>query len=133
MILSEEEDIEKLKYSSDMNIELMPWYNGSNMNFFKKYVFNTFGDIISNPVSKQKIFRRQVLNENFFGKLLIYPDGIVHANANFPSIPSSAWFLTRDRSSGNCKNCINRYLCPSISNYEIVAGIDNMCYLNTKS
>ena len=151
MILSGEEDaetFEKIEYSSDILVEFIPWFNGSNMNFFRKYVFYTFDDIIGNPVSKQKIFRRQVLNENFFGKLLIYPDGIVHTNANFQSIgnlldekltkivyneicsPSNAWFMTRDRSSGNCKNCVNRYLCPSISNYEIVTGIHNMCYLN---
>ena len=151
MILSGEEDIEsfeKITYSSDINVEFLPWYNGNNMNFFRKYVFNTFDDIIGPPVSKKRIFRRQVLNENFFGKLFIFPDGNVYANTNFPSIgnlldqkltkivhneicnPSNAWFMTRDNSSDNCKHCFNRYLCPSISNYEIVTGIHNMCYLN---
>ena len=28
---------------------------------------------------------------------------------------------------------IHRYLCPSISNYEIVTGIHNMCYFNIDS
>ena len=151
MILSGEEDaetIDKIAYSDAVKTEVLPWYKGNNMSFFRKYVFNTLDDIIGTPVSKQTLFRRQVLNENFFGKLLVFPDGQVHANANFPPVgnlleqkltqivyneicnPSNAWFMTREKNNTVCNLCVNRHLCPSISNYEIVTGIHNMCYLN---
>jgi pseudo-rSAM protein len=83
----------------------------------------------------------------FLGKLIVFPNGDVYANINFPSIgnlleqkltqivyneisnPSNAWFMTRDRVD-TCKQCINRYLCPSLSNYEITTKVHNMCYLN---
>ena len=154
MILAGDEDaasIDKIAYSDTVNIEVLPWYKGNNMPFFRKYVFNTLDDIIGIPLSKQTIFRRQVLNENFFGKLIICPDGQVYANANFPPVgnlleqkltqivyneicnPSNAWFMTREKNSTVCRLCANRYLCPSISNYEIVTGIHNMCYLNIDS
>ena len=92
------------------------------------------------------IFRKQILNDNLFGKLTIFPTGEVYSNVNFPTIGNiqdqklseivyseienyfKPWFFTRDYVS--CKNCVNKYLCPSISNYEIVANEYNMCYLN---
>ena len=107
---------------------------------------NDFKDIIEQKNTKQHIFRKQILNDNLFGKLTIFPTGEVYSNVNFPTIGNiqdqklseivyseienyfKPWFFTRDYVS--CKNCVNKYLCPSISNYEIVANEYNMCYLN---
>jgi pseudo-rSAM protein len=150
-LVAEEAHVESIECIENTNIriEFLPWYNGNNQIFFRNRVFNTFNDITGVSINKQKIFRRQVLNENFFGKLTIFPDGKVYSNVNFPYIgnileqkitqivyneinnPSSAWFITRDIPS--CKQCVNKYLCPSISNYEIVTNEYNMCYLNDKS
>ena len=128
------------------NVDYIPWYTGDNMDFFKEYIYNDFKDIIEQKNTKQHIFRKQILNDNLFGKLTIFPTGEVYSNVNFPTIGNNQdqklseivyseienyfkpWFFTRDYVS--CKNCVNKYLCPSISNYEIVANEYNMCYLN---
>ena len=122
------------------------WYTGDILYFFKEYIYNDFKDIIEQKNTKQHIFRKQILNDNLFGKLTIFPTGEVYSNVNFPTIGNiqdqklseivyseienyfKPWFFTRDYVS--CKNCVNKYLCPSISNYEIVANEYNMCYLN---
>ena len=49
-------------------INIRPFFNGSNMAFFKENVFMDLNDLLSSPISKKSIFRHQVLNENFFGK-----------------------------------------------------------------
>ena len=128
------------------NVDYIPWYTGDNMDFFKEYIYNDFKDIIEQKNTKQHIFRKQILDDNLFGKLTIFPTGEVYSNVNFPTIGNiqdqklseivyseienyfKPWFFTRDYVS--CKNCVNKYLCPSISNYEIVANEYNMCYLN---
>lgn len=128
------------------NVDYIPWYTGDNMDFFKEYIYYDFKDIIEQKNTKQHIFRKQILNDNLFGKLTIFPTGEVYSNVNFPTIGNiqdqklseivyseienyfKPWFFTRDYVS--CKNCVNKYLCPSISNYEIVANEYNMCYLN---
>ena len=128
------------------NVDYIPWYTGDNMDFFKEYIYNDFKDIIEQKNTKQHIFRKQILSDNLFGKLTIFPTGEVYSNVNFPTIGNiqdqklseivyseienyfKPWFFTRDYVS--CKNCVNKYLCPSISNYEIVANEYNMCYLN---
>ena len=128
------------------NVDYIPWYTGDNMDFFKEYIYNDFKDIIEQKNTKQHIFRKQILNDNLFGKLTIFPTGEVYSNVNFPTIGNiqdqklseivyseienyfKPWFFTRDYVS--CKNCVTKYLCPSISNYEIVANEYNMCYLN---
>ena len=128
------------------NVDYIPWYTGDNMDFFKEYIYNDFKDIIEQKNTKQHIFRKQILNDNLFGKLTIFPTGEVYSNVNFPTNGKiqdqklsefvyseienyfKPWFFTRDYVS--CKNCVNKYLCPSISNYEIVANEYNMCYLN---
>lgn len=128
------------------NVDYIPWYTGDNMDFFKEYIYNDFKDIIEQKNTKQHIFRKQILNDNLFGKLTIFPTEEVYSNVNFPTIGNiqdqklseivyseienyfKPWFFTRDYVS--CKNCVNKYLCPSISNYEIVANEYNMCYLN---
>ena len=128
------------------NVDYIPWYTGDNMDFFKEYIYNDFKDIIEQKNTKQHIFRKQILNDNLFGKLTIFPTGEVYSNVNFPTIGNiqdqklseivyseienyfKPWFFTRDYVS--CKNCVNKYLCPSISNYEIVANEYNRCYLN---
>lgn len=128
------------------NVDYIPWYTGDNMDFFKEYIYNDFKDIIEQKNTKQHIFRKQILNDNLFGKLTIFPTGEVYSNVNFPTIGNiqdqklseivyseienyfKPWFFTRDYVS--CKNCVNKYLCHAISNYEIVANEYNMCYLN---
>lgn len=143
------DELVKTDWNNSINMECIPWYTGDNIEFFKKYVYNSFDDIIEQQNNKQQIFRKQIVNENLFGKLTIFPTGEVFSNVNYPAIGniqnqklseivyseidafSQPWFFTREYVS--CKNCVNKYLCPSISNYEIVANEYNMCYLNNKT
>lgn len=146
-IISNEEDskiVDELVNEEDLIIEILPYFNGANINFFEKYVYNTLDDILKIPVNKQTIFRREVLNENFFGNLAIFPEGNVYSNVNYPQIgnvkinklseivfnelnSSKSWLKVRNNTE--CVNCTNKYLCPSISNYEIVLNRFNLCHI----
>ncbi|MBD5307690.1 MAG: TIGR04150 pseudo-rSAM protein [Bacteroides sp.] len=126
------------------HIELVPLYTGSNLDFFKEYVFNSLDDILRQKSTKLDIHRRQNINEHFFGKLYILPNGDTYSNLNYSLIGnimtnsmtelvytqmdhSSCWFLTRDKVMA-CRQCVNKTICPSISNYELITCIPNMCY-----
>lgn len=126
------------------NIKLIPFYNGYNLDFLERNLYLTIEDITNVPIGKQQIFRRQALNENFFGKLYILPSGETYSNLNFSPIGniinqslgelvynefnnSKVWLKIRDE--GACKECVNKYLCPSISNYESVLNKPNLCHI----
>lgn len=146
-IASCSEDImqaEQLQKDMKINLSIIPFFTGSNCCFFEEFVYNHSEDIVADPISKQTIFRRQNLNENFFGKLTILPSGNVYANLNCASIGnivnnslaelvykemtnSTAWFMLRDGEV--CGNCLYKHLCPSISNYELALGKLNMCHV----
>ena len=143
--ITDAERIDKLNLPDYIDYKYTPFYDGRNLPFFKQYVFNTLGDIIAKPVSRKAIFRRQLLNENFFGKLWIDAAGQVYGNMNFPPVGNirndnlkdmvtqlmigkqSPWLLTREFEP--CKHCVNRYLCPPISNYELVMNRYNLCHV----
>lgn len=135
-------EVDTLNLPSSVQIEMKPFYTGNNLSFFKENVFCSLDDILVDPISRKTIFRRQTLNENFFGKLTIVPSGEVYANVNckpigvYPQdslkklvfeelVHSTAWFRLRDKQP--CCGCANKYLCPSISNYELVTEKDNFC------
>lgn len=126
------------------NVLLKPFYDGSNFTFFKENIYIQKEEILQEPISIQRIFRRQVVNENFFGQLFILSTGEVYSNLNLHSLgnikidslgeivyremeDSHAWLKVR--SEGNCRTCINKYLCPSPSNYEFVLNKTDLCYL----
>ena len=143
--LKDIEIIDKLNLPKHINYKYTPFYDGSNLPFFKQYVFNSLDDIIAKPVSRKAIFRRQLLNENFFGRLWIDAAGQVYGNMNFAPVGNirnvnlkdmvaklivekqSPWLLKRDVEP--CKHCVNRYLCPSISNYELAMNRYNLCHV----
>lgn len=124
--------------------ELIPFYNGSNIEFLKSNVFLDESDILSDLIEMRIIFRNQKLNANFFGQLTFLPDGKVKANMNtqligyFPDksileliyeelIRNTVWRKTRDGIS--CKTCKYRFLCPPPGNIEIVLGKQNLCHV----
>lgn len=143
-IIHNEKDFLLMNKLRDNNrIKAIPFYNNKNDAFFKQYVYLSLDDITINPIKKQQIFRRKVLNENFFGKLYITPSGNTFSNMNFSSIGnitrnpieeivnnellhSMAWLKIRNGKV--CGKCPNRYLCPSLSNYEFVIGKENLCF-----
>ena len=148
-IITNKSDIEKINTLSNIesiNKSMLPFYTGDNISFFKECVYMDLEDIISEPISRQTIFRRQVLNENFFGKLYIDAKGDVYSNMNGQPIgnvrdkklkeivyteiksESPIWLKTRDQTT--CCQCLYRYLCPSVSNYELVIGKSNLCHVS---
>lgn len=105
--------------------------------------FSDLEDILAVPIDRKTIFRHKVLNDNFFGKLTVFPSGEVFANVNCPALGNiqesslkelvykelteqDVWLRVRSKEKP-CKQCINKDLCPSISNYELVIGKNNLC------
>ncbi|MCL2738829.1 MAG: TIGR04150 pseudo-rSAM protein [Bacteroidales bacterium] len=126
------------------NAEIVPIYTGNNLDFFKDNVFTTKGELFSLHLTKRKVFAKQQLNTNFFGKLTILPSGNIYSNLHekpLGTIKDSlyemlykeltdgyAWMLTRDKKEP-CVNCRFKFLCPPISNYEFAIGKFNLCHL----
>lgn len=145
VIVSTENDLLSIKKIEDY-VNIVPYYNGDNEEFFKEYIYNDLESILEYPIDKQTIFRRQTINENFFGKLFILPNGEVHANMNCASLgnikemalseivykemtQSTAWFKLRE--DGRCKQCVNKYLCPSVSDYELAMQKNDLCHVES--
>lgn len=146
LIVSAETDMEQLDnldLPEGVSIKVRPFYTGSNYAFFRDFVFSNLEDILAVPIDRKTIFRHKVLNDNFFGKLTVFPSGEVFANVNCPALGNiqesslkelvykelteqDVWLRVRSKETP-CKQCINKDLCPSISNYELVIGKNNLC------
>ncbi len=139
--LESEDVIESLKIS---NYRINPVYTGDNIDFFKKYVFLTKEDILSNSISIKDIFIHQSMNVYDYGKINILPNGDVYANMNNPVLGNisthsivdilhkelaegKSWFRLRDQYP--CSNCVYQWLCPSPSDLEVAVGIPNLCHI----
>lgn len=149
LLVTEDTDmewLENMEFPEISSILVRPFYTGKNLIFFQNYVFPDLQDILSTPISRKTIFRHKVLNDNFFGKLIILPSGEVYSNVNshpLGNIQSSSlkelvykelverdiWLKVRSNETP-CNNCINKDLCPCISNYELVIGKNNLCNIS---
>ena len=132
--------IEKNELSS---AEIVPIYSEDNLSFFENNLYMNEEDISEIELSKREVFVRQTLNIFSFGNLTILPDGKIYANLNDPSIgniketPHSivyrelsegkSWLKIRNEQP--CCDCIYQWLCPSPSNYEVVIGKPNLCFI----
>jgi pseudo-rSAM protein len=124
--------------------QIVPIFNGGNIDFFEKYVFTSQEDLNTIKITKREVFIHQTLNSNDFGKIFILPDGSVHTNVNFEplgSINNSPYSIVfkeitegnswlRIRNQKPCTNCIYQWLCPSPNNYELAFGKPNLCHIN---
>jgi len=122
---------------------LKPYYNGSNMDFFKDAVFIHPEDITAARPSQREIVARMVVNSNFFGKLTIMSNGDVYSNLNTPKLGNihnhiihdlifkelyhgRNWLRVRPNLSP-CKGCLYNVICEEISNYEFVLRRNDLC------
>jgi len=139
-----ESDIELSRveeFLSNSNTEIVPIFN-NNSQFFEKEVYNRLDDITQ--CGKKEILAKTVINHNYYGKFTVFPNGHIYSNVNIPPLGNiseqiyeliykeldgqRAWLLTRDAVEP-CKDCVYKYLCPSISNYEYACGKFNLCYM----
>lgn len=125
------------------NIELKPFYDGSNMDFMSKNIFIDKDDFSDIKLNRKKIYAHQVLNTNDWGKLTILSDGTIYANVLDHPIgcidddirllvykemtEGKSWFRIRDQKP--CCDCVYQWLCPSPSNYEMVLNKSNLCHI----
>jgi pseudo-rSAM protein len=129
--------------NNQVDINILPYYNNTNLQLFEQNVFINKTDIFTNKPNIKQIAINKILNQNEFGKLTILSNGDVYANLNNMSIGNinnstikdiitnemesqNSWFKTREQVIP-CKNCTYCLLCPPISNYEYVFGKNNLC------
>lgn len=136
--------IEFINAVGTKNYKITPLYTGHNQSFFEKYVFWDKKDILRTKWTKKNIFSNQHLNYNHYGKLTIRSNGDVYTNLfteptgniKYDQIttiirkelltPNTLWKRTRDNCTP-CNECLYRYICPPISNYEISMNRMNLC------
>lgn len=146
LIFSEEDFAWTSKFIDAYQIkkyQIIPRYNGRNLDFFKSCIYVDEQDILDSRQTKQNIFAHQALNTNDFGKLTITTDGKVYANLHHQAIggidedlrmlvykemsKGSSWLRVRDMYP--CSKCIFQWLCPSPSDYELEIGKPNLCHV----
>ncbi len=132
--------ISKYKIKS---FSFFPFFNGRNINFFRRNVFVDKKAILESSSSMKDIFIRKTFNKFMFRKLIIFSDKKIYGNINNPSIgklnqdsilkiiakelnKGSSWRKVR-KNAQPCKRCVFNALCPSISDYEYVIGKWNLC------
>ncbi len=87
-------------------INLKPYYNGKNLDFFKEVVFIDKDTILSANPSQKDIFSRQVANKNFFGKLTFMSNGDIFSGVNEPCVGN----ITKDSIYMVCKSSTLRII-----------------------
>lgn len=120
---------------------LHPFYTGENLFFFEDNVFIAADDF-REPLSLRKIYKHRLVNDSFWGKILIDADGLLYVSPNRPAVGSigrgvgramekiladdSLWFLTRERVDV-CRDCVYNRLCCPVSDYELQMQKFNLC------
>lgn len=124
---------------------ISPYYNGNNFDFFREAVFITDDDIRQSKPTRNQVFSRQTINESDFGKFTLLPDGTLYTNLNDPAagitgekplrefilhemIKGKSWNRTR-MLVDPCRRCLNQFLCPPVSSYELMLKRFNFCDL----
>lgn len=122
---------------------LQPYYNGKNINFFKKNVFISKDEICQAKLTMRDIYGRMAFNPTNWGRVFILNNGDVHANIYQPKIGSlgrdslydiiyqemksgRSWRRLRTKTEP-CKKCVFDVLCPPLSNYEYALKRNNLC------
>jgi pseudo-rSAM protein len=132
-----------------------PHFNGKNLPFFEKYVFITRASILESKPSITGILSRGAVNFSHSGKITILSNGDLYSNLNLDKMGNitgeslhkifyrqlkagkssslyKTWWRTREQVIP-CKHCHYNLLCPSMSNYELSIGRNNLCHIWEKS
>lgn len=140
-VVTGEDEMEAALAAEEQPTCLHPFYTGHNLSFFEEHVFISAEDF-HQPVSLRKLYKHRLMNDSFFGKILIDVDGRIYLSPNRPAIgalsqgiaeamekilaPDSLWFLTRDKVQP-CGDCVYNRLCCPISDYELGMQKFNLC------
>lgn len=128
------------------NFTILPYFDSNNFSFFKNNVFISKKDLYESKPSITEIYAREVINPNYFGKLCIMCNGSIYANLNGKVIGNiknldlneaankemkegTSWRKTRTNIKP-CKDCLFKFLCPPISDYEYRVSRYNLCKIN---
>jgi pseudo-rSAM protein len=122
---------------------IIPIYNGMNMEFFEENVYMTADEFDDIELSRREVFVNMTLNVTSFGKLTVLPDGEIYSNINDTPLGSigdpiydmlykemseqKTWFRIRDMKP--CCDCVYQWLCPSPGNYELAIGKPDLCHI----
>lgn len=133
--------IETFCKGQEQNINLTPFYNGDNYEFFQENIFVSKEEI--KQVSYKSIKRNSILNNCFFGSLVCMPNGDIHSNLNDSSLGNiekqsvvsmvfkeleegGSWLRIR-KNAKPCNECLYASMCPPLSNYEQAMGKNDLC------
>ena len=133
--------IETFCKGQEQNINLTPFYNGDNYEFFQENIFVSKEEIKQVPYKSIK--RNSILNNCFFGSLVCMPNGDIHSNLNDSSLGNiekqsvasmvfkelekgGSWLRIR-KNAKPCNECLYASMCPPLSNYEQAMGKNNLC------
>lgn len=150
LIISSKEDYDKFDKmfngESSFELKMEPFYTGNNLDFFKKYIYLNKKDILAGVKDMQYIHQNIILNTNFFGKIIVFPNGNVYSNINnklpignlensiakivYNAMFSKGSLWMKTRGLPLCKKCIFQHLCPPVSNYESTLKNKPLCYKN---
>lgn len=143
LVEKEKDIVEQEKYGYKDNVYIVPFYNGKNFAFCKKYLSFSYKGIL-NLMDTDYCFRtNRILNSSMFGDIRIMSDGKVYTDINkfalgdvfnfslrdilFIEITKVRnWFETR-RDVEPCCNCLYSDLCPPISDFENFSKKYKLC------
>ncbi len=126
-----------------------PFYNGGNLEFFRQNVFSDKEEILAAEPSLREIYQNGEVNSLNFGRLSVYANGDMHANANGARLgilgdtfiyealykelyEGKSWRRIRKNLSP-CKSCTFHALCPPPSDYTHAIGRNDLCFKGISS
>lgn len=149
-IIQSEEDLNMAITKNAMfglkNVALKPLFNGSNIEFFEKFVFvKNKTEVFNSKPSLRDTHIRMAMNPSNFGKVYIKSNGNIHSNVTAAPLGKigktslydatykemlngKSWRRLRSNVKP-CKFCTLALLCPPLSNYEYVIGRNNLCHI----
>jgi pseudo-rSAM protein len=125
------------------NISVQPYFNGSNLDFFKKNVFIDHESLSENILDIGVIKARTSQNTLNYGKMFIRSNQNIYSNLNGTPLGKIGeismetaviseltehgnWLRVR-RNVAPCGDCLLNSICPPLSNFEYASGINNSC------
>ncbi len=124
--------------------KFLPFFNGKNLEFFQQNVFFEKKEILESKPSLRDIYQNGEVNSLNFGRLIVFSNGHIHANANAARLGILAsdsiydvlykelyhgrsWRRIR-KHAATCKGCTFQSVCPPLSNYTYAVGRNDLCF-----